>query len=51
MQGTGSINYLVAFHLGDRSKRSGGALMAKLPEDLKKAIFYTDILVGLPVFG
>lgn len=28
---------IVAFHVGDRSKASGQALMAKLPEDLKKS--------------
>lgn len=33
---------IVAFHIGNRSKASGLALMAKLPEDLKKAIFPTD---------
>jgi IS1 transposase len=34
---------IVAFHIGDRSKRSGEALMAKLPEDLKKKPFFIQI--------
>ena len=33
---------ILAFHIGDRSKSSGEMLMKKLPEELKKAIFYTD---------
>ena len=34
---------IVAFHVGDRSKASGQALMAKLPEDLKKKASFTQI--------
>ena len=34
---------IVAFHVGDRSKASGQALMAKLPEDLKKKPAFTQI--------
>jgi hypothetical protein len=34
---------IVAFHVGDRSKTSGQALMAKLPEDLKKKPSFTQI--------
>jgi transposase-like protein len=34
---------IVAFHIGDRSKRSGAALMAKLPEDLKKKPSFIQI--------
>ncbi len=34
---------IVAFHIGDRSKKSGQALMAKLPEDLKKKPSFTLI--------
>jgi IS1 family transposase len=34
---------IVAFHVGDRSKRSGEALMAKLPEDLKKKPSFIQI--------
>jgi len=33
---------ILAFHVGKRDKASGEALMNKLPEDLKKANFYTD---------
>jgi insertion element IS1 protein InsB len=33
---------ILAFHVGTRNKASGEALMAKLPEELKKACFYTD---------
>ena len=33
---------ILAFHVGKRNKASGAALMNKLPEDLKKAHFYTD---------
>ncbi len=34
---------IVAFHVGDRSKGSGQALMAKLPEALKKKPSFTQI--------
>jgi IS1 family transposase/transposase-like protein len=34
---------IVAFHMGDRSKRSGEALMAKIPEDLKKKPSFIQI--------
>lgn len=34
---------IVAFHVGDRTKASGQALMAKLPEDLKKKPSFTQI--------
>ena len=34
---------IVAFHIGDRSKASGQALMAKLPEDLKKKASFIQI--------
>jgi len=34
---------IVAFHVGDRSKISGQALMAKLPEDLKKKPSFIQI--------
>ena len=33
---------ILAFHVGKRNKLAGEALMAKLPEELKKAYFYTD---------
>lgn len=33
---------ILAFHVGNRTKASGEALMAKLPIDLKKKHFYTD---------
>ncbi len=38
---------IVAFHVGDRSKASGQALMAKLPEDLKKKQSFTQITLQL----
>jgi len=34
---------IVAFHISDRSKASGQALMAKLPEDLKKKASFIQI--------
>lgn len=34
---------IIAFHIGDRSKASGQALMAKIPEDLKKKPFFTQM--------
>ena len=34
---------IVAFHVGDRTKASGQALMAKLPEDLKKKPSFIQI--------
>lgn len=38
---------IVAFHVGDRSKASGEALMAKLPSDLKKKPFFTQTVSQL----
>ena len=38
---------IVAFHVGDRSKASGQALMAKLPEDLEKSRLLHRLLHNL----
>ena len=35
---------ILAFHVGDRSKISGEMLMKKLPEELKKKPFFTQII-------
>ena len=35
---------ILAFHIGDRSKRAGEMLMKKLPDDLKKKRFFTQII-------
>jgi hypothetical protein len=38
---------IVAFHVGDRSKASGEALMAKIPSDLKKKPSFTQTVSQL----
>jgi len=38
---------ILAFQVGDRSKKTGEALMAKLPEDLKKKPFFTQTISQL----
>ena len=36
------IRQVLAMHVGKRTKQAAECLLEKLPEDLKKAVFYTD---------